>query len=292
MFALTSAFTDAGLPEGVLNFLVHEPSPSTAAQVTRALIEHPLVRKINFTGSTAVGRIIGKLAGENLKPIVLELGGKAPAIIWEDADLDSAAEQCAVGAYLHGGQICMSTDKILVHKNVKAEFEEKFATKAKAMFGPQFLINAAAVEKTQSLLKDAVGKGARIVAGEVQQNERPTTQAGPVVLADISTDMDIYYKETFGPAVTILSFETEEEALKMANDTEYGLSSAVFTEDLRRGLRFARKIESGAVHINRMTVHDESSLPHGGVKASGFGRFNSSAGLQEWVKTKTITWRV
>ncbi|KAF6844187.1 aldehyde dehydrogenase [Colletotrichum musicola] len=292
LYEMVSCFHEAGLPKGVLNVIVHEPA--NAAVITTSLIAHPEVKKINFTGSTTVGRIIAKQAGEHLKPVLLELGGKAPAIVWEDADLDLAAEQCAVGAFLHGGQICMSTERIIVHKNVKEMFEAKFAAAVDKIFPSKsdspVLINQVAVEKNKKLLKDAVSKGAAVVAGNVDIEEASKTRMRPVIIKNVNTDMNIYKTESFGPTVSLFEVETEEDALRIANDTEYGLTSAVFTEDLRRGLRFAKEIESGAVHINNMTVHDESGLPHGGVKSSGFGRFNS-VGLDEWVRTKTITYR-
>lgn len=291
MWAIGSCFQEAGLDDGALNIIFHDRSAAPA--VTTALIENPHVRKINFTGSTAIGRVVAKLAGEQLKPVVLELGGKAPAIVWEDANLDLAADQCALGAFLYGGQICMSTEKILVHKSIKDEFEKKLAASIEKFFSSErdapTLIASAPVQKNKDLVKDAVSKGASLVYGNPDVEETSKTRLRPIVLKDVNTKMDIYKTESFGPTVSILAIETEEEAIQIANDTEYGLSAAVFTEDLRRGLRIAGEIESGAVHINSMTVHDESALPHGGTKSSGYGRFNSTAGLSEWVKTKTVT---
>ncbi|KAF9875807.1 aldehyde dehydrogenase family protein [Colletotrichum karsti] len=292
MYELADCFQQAGLPKGVLNVIVHEPA--NAAAITTSLIAHPEIKKINFTGSTNVGRIIAKQAGEHLKPVLLELGGKAPAIVWEDADLDLAASQCTVGSFLHGGQICMSTERIIVHKKVSEQFQAKLSEFIDKIFPSSadapVLINQLAVEKNKKLLKDAIGKGAAVVAGNVDAEEVSKTRMRPIVIKNISTEMDLYKTESFGPSVSLFEVETEEEALELANDTEYGLTSAVFTENLRTGLRFAKEIESGAVHINNMTVHDESGLPHGGVKSSGFGRFNS-VGLDEWVRTKTITFR-
>jgi acyl-CoA reductase-like NAD-dependent aldehyde dehydrogenase len=293
MWAIGSVFQEAGLPAGVLNLLYHEPANAPA--ITQMLIADPNIKKINFTGSTMVGRIIGKLAGEHLKPVLLELGGKAPAIVWEDADLDNAATQCALGAFLNSGQICMSTERILVHKNVRAEFEKKLVGAIDAIFGQSkdapVLINSTAVAKNKKLAQDALSKGASLLYGDINAEEANGSRMRPIVLSDIKTDMDLYKTESFGPSVSLYEIETEEEALRIANDTEYGLSSAVFTEDLRRGLRFAKEIETGAVHINSMSVHDESTLPHGGAKASGYGRFNASVGLDEWVRTKTVTFK-
>lgn len=289
--ALGSVLQEAGLPAGALNIITH--SPQAAASITTALISDPRVRKINFTGSTNTGRVIGKLAGENLKPVVLELGGKAPAIVWEDADLEIAAMQCALGAFLNSGQICMSTERIIVHKNIKAAFHEKFTAAVQQLLpGNQnapVLINAVAVTKNRKLMADAVSKGASVLYGDLDARENNDTSLRPIILDGVTKDMDIYKTESFGPTVSLFEVESEEDAISIANDTEYGLSSAVFTEDLRRGLRFARAIESGAVHINSMSVHDEPLLPHGGVKASGYGRFNTGSGLDEWVWTKNVT---
>ncbi|EMT61342.1 hypothetical protein ACKRZS_012237 [Fusarium odoratissimum] len=293
LWAIADVFREAGLPDGVLNVIFHERA--NAAAVTAALIEHPEVKKINFTGSTPVGRIIGKLAGENLKPVILELGGKAPAIVWEDADLDLAALQCTLGAFMNSGQVCMSTERILVHKNVKDEFEKKLSATIEQVFSSKgdapILIASAPVEKNKALIKDAISKGASLVHGNPDVEESSKTRMRPIVVRDVTTEMDIYKSESFGPTVSLMAIETEEEAIKIANDTEYGLSSAVFTSDLQRGLRIAREIETGAVHINNMSIHDESGLPHGGAKASGYGRFGASAGLDEWTRTKNITFR-
>jgi len=287
---IASILQEAGFPDGVLNTICCEPS--AAPKITSALVSNPHVRKINFTGSTNVGRIIGRLAGENLKPVVLELGGKAPAIVWEDANLETAALQCALGSFLNSGQICMSTERILVHKNVSKQFQEKLKTSIDQVFsadGPSpVLINEAAVKKNKTLLNDATSKGASILIGDPSADEGRSNLMRPVVLGNVTPAMDIYKTESFGPTVSIIEIDTEEQAIEIANDTEYGLTSAVFTEDLRRGLRFARQIESGAVHINAMTVHDEPFIPHGGTKMSGHGRFNSTAGIMEWTWSKNI----
>jgi acyl-CoA reductase-like NAD-dependent aldehyde dehydrogenase len=292
MWAIASVFHEAGLPAGVLNTITHEPSSAPA--VTSALISNPLVRKVNFTGSTAVGRIIGRLAGEHLKPVVLELGGKASSIVWEDADLDLAAEQCALGSFLNAGQVCMCTERILVHKAIKPQFLEKLSAAIERIFGKgeaPVLINSVAVEKNKKLVADATAKGASVAFGNANTQEVAKNRMRPVVLDEVTKAMDIYATESFGPTVSVFEIDTEEAAIEIVNDTDYGLTAAVFTEDLRRGLHFARGIESGAVHINGMTIHDESVLPHGGVKSSGFGRFNGSSGLREWVQTKTVTFR-
>ncbi|KAJ0122746.1 ldehyde dehydrogenase [Diaporthe amygdali] len=291
-WGICSVFAEAGLPAGVLNMIVHEPA--NAAAITSSLIANEHIKKINFTGSTMVGRIIGKLAGEQLKPVLLELGGKAPAIVWDDANLDLAADQCALGAFLNSGQVCMSTERVIVHKAVKDEFEKKFLASIDKFFpsagDAPVLIHQPAVEKTKKLLKDAKDKGATLLNGDFEAQESTPTRLRPIVVKGIKEDMDLYKTESFGPTVALFEVDSEEEALRLANDTEYGLTSAVFTEDLRRGLRFAKGIETGACHINSMSIHDESALPHGGAKSSGYGRFNS-IGLDEWVRTKTVTYR-
>ncbi|KAL4730678.1 hypothetical protein ACLX1H_002716 [Fusarium chlamydosporum] len=293
LWAIADIFREAGFPDGVLNVIFHERA--NAASVTTALIEHPQVKKINFTGSTPVGRVIGKIAGQNLKPVILELGGKAPAIVWEDADLDLAALQCTLGAFMNSGQVCMSTERILVHKNVKEEFEKKLSATIEQIFSSgaeaPILIASAPVEKNKALIKDAISKGASLVHGNLDTEESSKTRMRPIVVGGVTTEMDIYQTESFGPTVSLMVIETEEEAIRIANDTDYGLSSAVFTSDLQRGLRIAREIESGAVHINNMSIHDESGLPHGGAKSSGYGRFGASAGLEEWTRTKNITFK-
>lgn len=288
---ITDIFRQAGLPDGVLNYIVH--TPAKAAEVTAALIEHPLVRKVNFTGSTAVGRIIGGLAGKNLKPALLELGGKAPAIVWDDADIELAAKECATGSFFHAGQICMSTEKIIVHQGVAERFEQALRHAVEkgwpAGAEVQALITPTARDRNVALVKDAVAKGASLLVDGIEG----TTLGGirPTVVKNVTSEMDIYSTESFGPTVSLIAVGSEDEALRIANDTAYGLTSAVFTEDLRRALRLANRIQAGAVHINGMTVHDEIYLPHGGINASGFGRFNSSNGMDEWLVTKSVTFR-
>ncbi|KFZ19753.1 hypothetical protein V501_00523 [Pseudogymnoascus sp. VKM F-4519 (FW-2642)] len=289
-WAIADCFRLGGLPAGVLNTIAH--FTSSAAAITEALIADSRVQKINFTGSTVVGRIIAETAGRHLKPVLLELGGKAPVIVCEDADLEVAATECAKGAFMHCGQVCMSTEKILVHKDVAAAFEERYREKVVDMFTKQgVLINRAAVDRNMRLVRDAVGKGAEVLTGTVEQDHQlPGTHMSPIVVKGVTEAMELYNTESFGPTVSIIEVETEEEAVRIANDTPYGLTSSVFTEDLRRGLRLAKRIESGAVHINGMTLHDETMLPHGGVKCSGYGRFGSG-GLEEWVRSKTVTFK-
>lgn len=262
--------------------------------MTKTIIEHPAIKKVNFTGSTNVGRIVSRLAGENLKPILLELGGKAPAIVCADADLDVAAQHCVVGSFLYSGQICMSTERILVHESIVSEFEKKLGEWIERIFSSDaeapVLIASGAVSKNHSLMKDAIDKGAKLVYGNLDTADPAKNRMRPIVVGGVKSEMDIYKQESFGPTVSLISFSSDEEALRIANDTEYGLSSAVFSKDLRHAMRLAKKIETGAVHINRMSVQDEAALPHGGAKASGYGRFNGA--IDEWVRTKNITFDI
>jgi acyl-CoA reductase-like NAD-dependent aldehyde dehydrogenase len=288
-----SILHEAGLPAGCLNTIYHRPSD--AAAITKQLISHPAIRKVNFTGSTAVGSVIAGLCGQYIKPCLLELGGKASVIVCEDANLELAAEQCALGAFSHAGQVCMSTERIIVHDTVADRFRPILKAAIDRIFGEgqpaSILINETAAAKVRGLVQDAVTKGANLLYGSLSDGSEGVNRLLPVVVEDVQPGMDIYYNESFGPSVSLYTFTDDEQALKLANDTAYGLTGAVFTEDLRRGLSLAKRLETGAVHINNMTAHDEASLPHGGVKDSGFGRFNGPDGLREWVKTKSITWR-
>ncbi|KAH6665495.1 Aldehyde/histidinol dehydrogenase [Halenospora varia] len=287
-WATGSVLKQAGLPSGVLNVIAHRQED--AAAITEPLTKHPSIKKINFTGSNHVDRIIGSLAGKALKPAVLELGGKAPAIVCRDADLLEAAKSCALGAFLHCGQICMSTEKILVDRYIYEDFvqELKFATQRLFPDGVRFLQSSAATTKIEDLIRDAVTHGAIILSGSLSVEKAPYGSLLLTILGNVNKEMKVYFTESFGPLVSLIPFDYEEEAVTMANDTEYGLSAAVCTGDVRKGLLIAERIESGAVHINSMTVHDETEIPHGECKARGFGRFGSHD-LDEWLKTKTIT---
>ena len=291
-WAIASILHEAGLPKGCLNTISHRPQD--AAEITSYIISSPFIKKITFTGSTNTGAIIASQAAKLLKPTLMELGGKAPAIVCEDADLEQAALGCALGAFLHSGQICMSTERILVHEAVAEKFKTILAGVIDQVFAQKqglVLVNEAPVLRNRQMLQDAVSKGAKVVHGDPEHKSDLKTAMHPVVLQDVQEGMSIYHDESFGPTVSLFVINSDEEAIRIANNTNYGLAAAVFTEDLRRGLRIARRIQSGAVHINSMSVHDESALPHGGYKRSGYGRFNGLEGLNEWVQTKTVTWK-
>ncbi|WP_068875932.1 MULTISPECIES: aldehyde dehydrogenase [unclassified Phenylobacterium] len=286
------AFRDAGLPPGVLNVITNAPADAPA--VVEALIAHPAVRRVNFTGSTKVGKIIARLGAEHMKPVLLELGGKAPLIVLEDADLAEAVKAAAFGAFMNQGQICMSTERIVVVDAVADAFVEMFAAKARTLVAGDPLeaktplgavVDKAAATRVQALVDDAVAKGAQIVAG----GEADGVLMSATVLDRVTPGMAIYAEESFGPTVSIVRVKDEAEAVAVANDTDYGLSAAVFTRDIARGLRVARQIQSGICHVNGPTVHDEAQMPFGGVKASGWGRFGGKAGIAEFTDLRWIT---
>ncbi len=290
--AVVTALVDAGLPPGVINLVTN--SPQDAAEVVDELIAHPATRRINFTGSTKVGRIIAEKAGRHLKRVLLELGGKAPMVVLADADLDRAAAAASFGAFFHQGQICMSTERIVVDRSVADSLAEKLAELARALpvgdprepstaIGP--LINSAAVERVTALVEDAVEKGATALSGGGPDG--PCFP--PTVLTGITPDMRLYSEESFGPLITVVPVDGPDAAVEVANDTEYGLSAAVFSENVPAALELAQRIESGICHVNDTTVQDEPQMPFGGVKASGFGRFGGRAALEEFTELRWIT---
>ncbi|KAI8680417.1 Aldedh domain-containing protein [Fusarium keratoplasticum] len=277
-------FRDAGFPPGVLNIVQHRRED--APGVLDALISDKRVRKINFTGSAAVGKIIAAKAAESCKPVLLELGGKSPQIVLEDADLTKAAEAAATGAFAHHGQICMSTERIIVHASVMEQFSEKLVTAAQKI-QVQPGASAEHVAKVKVLVEDSIDRGAKFLFGKGIETEN--SHMSPRVLTEVTQDMPIWRQETFAPVVTLVPFTTLEEAIDLANDSDYGLSSSIFTSSVIRGIEVARRLDTGAVHINSMTVHDEAHLPHGGTKESGWGRFGVPWGISEFTQLKTIT---
>ena len=275
---IVEAFAAAGFPDGVVSLVTNEPAH--ASDVVGALIDHPAVRRINFTGSTAVGRIVAKRAAEHLKPVLLELGGKAPLIVLDDADLDEAVKAAAFGAFMNAGQICMSTERIIVVDAIADEFARRFTDKAASMPAPAIgnQVDEAARASVRDLVDDAIAQGARSIGS-----------GAAAILDGITPTMRLYRDESFGPVVGIIRVADEEEAIEVANDSEYGLSAAVFTRDTARGLRVARQIRSGICHINGSTVQDEPQMPFGEVGASGYGRFGGKAGIEAFTELRWIT---
>ena len=289
---IIEAFAEAGFPEGVVNVVTN--SPEDAPDVVGALIDAPEVKRINFTGSTAVGRIIAQRAAKHLKPCLLELGGKAPLIVLEDADLDEAVKAAAFGAFMNQGQICMSTERIIVVEAVADAFAAKFKEKVSAMpvGDPRqgttplgAVVDAKTVAHCRSLIEDALAQGAeQLVGGDHDGVLMPAH-----VIDKVTPGMKLFRDESFGPVVGMIRARDEPHAIELANDTEYGLSAAVFTKDIAKGLTIARQIRSGICHVNGPTVHDEAQMPFGGVGASGYGRFGGKAGIDSFTELRWIT---
>jgi benzaldehyde dehydrogenase (NAD) len=289
---IIECFIEAGFTGGIVNLITN--APKDAGEIVGALIDHRAVKRINFTGSTAVGRIIAVRAAQNLKPVLLELGGKAPLLVLDDADLDEAVKAAAFGAFMNQGQICMSTERIIVMDGVADAFIEKFRAKVatmatgnprsgKAPLGAVVDLNT--VRHVEGLVADALDHGAvKINGGSSDGVLMPAT-----VIDKVTPAMKLFRAESFGPVVGITRARDEAHAISLANDTEYGLSAAVFTRDTARGLRVAKQIKSGMCHINGSTVHDEAQMPFGGVKASGHGRFGGKAGIDAFTELRWIT---
>jgi acyl-CoA reductase-like NAD-dependent aldehyde dehydrogenase len=283
---------EAGLGDGVVNVVTHDPKDAEA--IAEALISHPAVKRVNFTGSTRVGRIITGIAARYLKPVLLELGGKAPLLVLEDADVDAAVDATVFGAYANSGQICMSTERVIVDEKVADQFAAKLAKRVAALpsgdprkgdFVLGSVVGKPTVERVRKLVNDAVSKGAKVLTG----GESDGTIMKGIVIDKVTPDMSLFREESFGPQVSITRVKSADEAVKLANDTEYGLAASIFTRDIARGLELAKRIESGICHINGPTVHDEAQMPFGGVKASGYGRFGGKAGIHEFTELRWIT---
>ena len=289
---IVEALEEGGLPKGLVSLVTN--APEDAADIVAVLIDHPAVRRINFTGSTKVGRIIAERAARNLKPVLLELGGKAPFLVLKDADVDEAVKAAIFGAFFNQGQICMSTERIILAPEIAEDFAAKFIARAKGLTAGNpadgkaplgAVVDLRTVEKVAALIDDARDKGAVVHSAGAADGVLMPAQ----VVDRVTSDMRIAYEESFGPVVALFRARDEADAIHIANDTEYGLSAAVFTRDTARGLEVARQIRSGICHINGPTVHDEAQMPFGGVKASGYGRFGGQAGIAEFTDLRWIT---
>jgi len=289
---IVQTFLDAGVPAGAINLISN--APEDAALVVEALISHPSTARVNFTGSTKVGRVIGEVAGRHLKRVVLELGGKAPMLVLADADLDKAAAAANFGAFMNQGEICMSTERLIVDTAVADAFTDKLVARASRLtvgapsdpssqLGP--LVHAGARDHVLDLIEDAKAKGAQVLCGGAHDG----LYMQATVLRGVTKDMRIYTEESFGPVVSIIEVDGTDAAVASANDSDYGLAAAVFTENASTGIQVAQRIRSGICHINGPTVHDEPHMPFGGVGASGWGRFGSKAALEEFTELRWIT---
>jgi acyl-CoA reductase-like NAD-dependent aldehyde dehydrogenase len=289
---VAETLSQCGMPQGTLN-LIHT-DPDMAPRVVEALIAHPAVRRVNFTGSTRVGRVIAETAARYLKPVLLELGGKAPLVILDDADLDAAVDAAVFGAFFHQGQICMSTERIVVDEAVADTFLAKFVARAGAIRASDprkpdavlgAMISQQAVQRVRAMVDDAVSKGASLALAGRQEG----VFVDPIILDHVAPGMRVYDEECFGPMASIIRVSGDDEAITVANDTEYGLAAAVFSRDIPRALAVARRIETGICHINGATIQDEPQMPFGGVKTSGYGRFGGRAGIDAFTELRWIT---
>ncbi len=283
---------EAGLGPGVVNVVSN--APQQAGEIVEALIAHPAVRRVNFTGSTRVGRIIAQTAAKYLKPVLLELGGKAPFVVLDDAVVDHAVNAAVFGAFMNQGQICMSTERIVVDEAIADEFVSKLAQRADALTvgdpaqGNAALgavVDQATVDRCMELIEDAKSKGGQVVAGGTAEG----VLMRATVIDKVTPEMRIYHEESFGPMVCVVRGSGVDELVRIANDTEYGLSSAVFGLDATRALEVAKQIQAGICHINGPTVHDEAHIPFGGTKDSGYGRFGGTAAINEFTELRQIT---
>ncbi|MER8182496.1 aldehyde dehydrogenase family protein [Kitasatospora sp. NPDC094015] len=286
---IAKIFEDAGLPAGLLNVLLTD-----IAEIGDAFLEHPVPKVIAFTGSDRVGRHVAQVAAGHFKRTVLELGGNSALIVLDDADLDYAVDAAVFSRFAHQGQVCMAANRVLVDRSVAEEFTEKFVRKIAGLkvgdpldpatqIGP--LINSAQADSVTAQVDQAVDQGATVLL----RGATVGTLMDPVVLTDIPADAPILHHELFGPVVVVLPFDGEDEAVAIANDTPFGLSGAVHTGSIERGVRLAQRIETGMIHINDGTIHDEPIVPFGGEKSSGVGRLNGDATVEAFTKLKWIS---
>ncbi|MEU9013838.1 aldehyde dehydrogenase family protein [Streptomyces sp. NPDC048479] len=286
---VAKVFEEAGLPAGLLNVVITD-----IAEIGDALIAHPVPKVISFTGSDKVGQHVATVCAANFKRAILELGGNSALIVLDDADVDYAVDAAVFSRFVHQGQVCMAANRILVDRTVEKEFTEKFVAKVKTLkvgdpadpqthIGP--LINSTQADAVTSLVEQTVEGGATaLLRGTAEGN-----LVGPSVLTDLADDSPILSQEIFGPVALIVPFDGEDEAVRIANDTPYGLSGAVHTGDVERGVRIAQRINTGMIHINDGTVHDEPIVPFGGEKHSGSGRLNGESMIEAFTTQKWIS---
>jgi succinate-semialdehyde dehydrogenase / glutarate-semialdehyde dehydrogenase len=289
--AIAQLMIDAGVPAGVVNII----TTSKTNDVMSPILADPRVRKLSFTGSTGVGRHLLRQAADNVLKCSMELGGNAPFLVFDDADLDLALDGAMIAKMRNGGQACTAANRIYVQRGIHDEFARRLAERMGAMrvgpgtdadteVGP--LVDEASVRKVDSLVRDAVNQGARLLAGG-KAIEGAGYYYPPTVVTNVPLQARMVSDEIFGPVASVIPFDTEEEVIAAANDSEYGLAAYVFTEDLRRGLRVSERIESGMVALNRGLVSDPAA-PFGGVKQSGLGREGAHQGLLDFTETKYI----
>ncbi|UKZ94346.1 uncharacterized protein TrAFT101_009222 [Trichoderma asperellum] len=285
---IVEAFEEAGMPNGLIN--VVQASREDGPATTEALIAHRAIRKVAFTGSAAVGRIICQTASRYLKPVLMELGGKAPAIVLKDADVELAADKIIYGAFLHHGQICMSTDRIIVVQELADELIQamKIALKARFPDGAGYAGSKRLAKRAHDLLQKAHAAGAHFVIGDGSLNADGSNLT-PTIVTDIKPTDEIFHEEIFSPAAILTIVKDEAEAVLFANDTLHGRNASVHSRDILAAIRVAKQIEAGQVHIGNLTEFDEPNIPFGGTKDSGWGRNNGKYALNEFLIDKTIT---
>lgn len=284
-YLITQAFVKAGAPPGVVNQV--QCRREDAAEVTETIIAHDAIRKVEFIGSAAVGRKIGQVAAKYLKPVIMELGGKCPAIVLEDADLDEAANKCALGAVMHHGQICFSTERIIVMEIVAETFQAKLVEQ---MRGMDEVAGCAVTTEIAKHAEDVVSDARdKVIVGRVDGS-----QGGPSLKPTIVLNPDpserIFDEETFGPSASLYVVKDDAAAISLANKSAYGLNATVWTKDMARFMKIARELEYGQVHANTVSVYTSPTGSQGGVKGSGFGRQNGKWGLDEFVVEKFVSW--
>lgn len=285
--AIVEAFTSAGLPSGVLNQV--QCTRDRAAEITEAMIAHEAIRKVEFIGSAAVGRIIGATAAKYLKPVLMELGGKCPAIVLDDADLQRAAMMCAKGATTHHGQICFSTERVIVHEKVAEQFQGMLVKAFEAQAnGASAAVTEGIAKHAEEVLKDSEQKGNKILTGGADYTKPLTLK--PTLVFSPSKDSRILDEETFGPSASMYIISSDQEAIDLANASSYGLNATIHTRNMERGLKMARELEYGQVHMNMISLYVDARGSQGGVKGSGWGRQNASYGLSEFLVEKFISW--
>ncbi|MBX7553802.1 aldehyde dehydrogenase family protein [Streptomyces sp. NPDC004232] len=286
---IAKIFEDAGLPGGLLNVVVTD-----IAEIGDAFLEHPVPKVISFTGSDAVGRHVATVCAKNFKRSVLELGGNSALVVLDDADIDYAVDAAVFSRFVHQGQVCMAANRVLVDASVADEFTEKFVAKVRTLktgdprdpqtvIGP--VINSQQAAALSGTVEQALAEGATaLVRGATEGN-----LVEPSVLTDVPAGSALLQQEVFGPVVFLIRFDGEEEAVRIVNDTPYGLSGAVHTGDIERGVAFAKRIDTGMFHVNDGTVHDEPLVPFGGEKHSGIGRLNGETTLEAFTTVKWIS---
>ena len=290
--AIAEILEEAGVPKGVFNVVTC--SRDNVAEVGDELLSNPAVRGISFTGSTAVGSQVAAKAGALLKKCCVELGGKDALIVLDDADIEHAVNAATFGSFMHQGQICMSVERVIVDRSIAEDFTEKFVRNTKKLkvgnprelgnaIGP--IINQKQLDKIRAQVDDAVAKGARVLCGGKNQG----LFFEPTVLGNVTADMLVYREETFGPVAPIIIADGEDDAVRIANDTEYGLSAGIMTRNEERGLAVARRLHTGMAHVNDSSVNDEPHVPFGGVGASGLGRHGGKAGIDQFTEMRWIT---